>query len=636
MELVDVETKIFALVFWDVGARHGGGLEFHDEDHTQELRVEFASFTFAEVDEEDFAVVHDFFEVEAAFCLADDVAHHFVTEEGAEFTDEPAENFGLVGFTGLRHFFVPEVEYGLVGDVLEFFICESLVVKDLRNIDEGGSTRVAHDSEGGVSEPVFVAWADNTGTTGVVEAVEHGDSFLDEEVALILGFKFEKIEADRRIHVTRVEIDDVVDALWRDHAEELFGGVAVGIDESETFTIGHVLIGKVFEEDGLTDTSLTYYICMATAIFGAEADGFFDAAKFVNADEKAFLHNVSGAVDLFGHLALDLGGGDVALVGEMKERSELDAVKDVAIGGLWEEAEDERCDEAVDIFCHIELEAVVVGRVEEGERGDDVIEEGLRAGGGRGAGDDADKGFVGWVASFAFDRLDFCLFEVCERFEFFGGFAVVTLWWFPKHFGNVTKMCSAVAKDAAGFFTSFDVFDFFDGASGPIFWGWAEHDLDADTVISRGAGEGVKEGASGVAFGLLVGGNWVDVIFFQSEFATDRAGHATLATEDIVVINFLEARGGICSDDGLFNDVDEYDWSDCVVMDEAAGCDDFKRDVALAVEFAFEAFCRGRADDVIHDLRLGKHFLCDVALVTAADFDVVGARRKMDEHGDHF
>lgn len=46
LELVDEETEVGAIIFRGVGATHGGGLKFHDEDHAEEFAVEFAHFAF--------------------------------------------------------------------------------------------------------------------------------------------------------------------------------------------------------------------------------------------------------------------------------------------------------------------------------------------------------------------------------------------------------------------------------------------------------------------------------------------------------------------------------------------------------------------------------------------------------------
>ena len=45
------------------------------------------------VNQQDFLVVHNVAQVKGALGLADNVAHHFVTQERAELTDEPAGHF---------------------------------------------------------------------------------------------------------------------------------------------------------------------------------------------------------------------------------------------------------------------------------------------------------------------------------------------------------------------------------------------------------------------------------------------------------------------------------------------------------------------------------------------------------------
>ena len=77
--------------------------------------------------------------------------------------------------------------------MLDFLVGKRLVDKYLLYIEEGRTGRVGHNSKGGVTEPRFEAWPNNTGVARVVQLIKHGDSFLNNKVALVLVFEFEQV-----------------------------------------------------------------------------------------------------------------------------------------------------------------------------------------------------------------------------------------------------------------------------------------------------------------------------------------------------------------------------------------------------------------------------------------------------------
>ena len=84
MELIHVEAEIFSLILWDVLATHGGLLEFHDEDHTEEIGVNITQAPLREVNKEDFLIIHDFANIEAGFNLAARFADRILVVTGAD------------------------------------------------------------------------------------------------------------------------------------------------------------------------------------------------------------------------------------------------------------------------------------------------------------------------------------------------------------------------------------------------------------------------------------------------------------------------------------------------------------------------------------------------------------------------
>ena len=105
---VEVErTAIFNV--WNVGARHGGELDFGDEESAEDAGVIFANETFRQVDNEDFAFVHDFADIKGRFGLTDNVANDGVGSESADFIEDRRDGFGDLFVAPCAEFLFPEL-----------------------------------------------------------------------------------------------------------------------------------------------------------------------------------------------------------------------------------------------------------------------------------------------------------------------------------------------------------------------------------------------------------------------------------------------------------------------------------------------------------------------------------------------
>ncbi len=144
-----------------------------------------------------------------------------------------------------------------------------------------------------------------------------------------------------------------------------------------------------------------------------------------------------------------------------------------------------------------------------------------------------------------------------------------------------------------------------------------------------------------VALGVLVGGDWIVGFFVEGKFGAGNGVQTGAAFEDVLFTLLLDASGGVGRLNGLGDGFGEDGGDDSVVVDEAVFANDLERKVALAIDFGFDAFGQGAAQDRIHDLRLGDRLVDDVTLVAAgaAAFGaahVVSHRGKVDEERNHF
>ena len=191
-------------------------MEFHHKNHTEEISIDVTEAAFGEVNEENLLVIHDFANIEARFDLTEGVSHDSVREEWAPFTSKPGDDFaGIAGFLGGWKFFSPVVINGFIGDVFKFRLDEFGVGETLRDINESGTFGVCHQEKRGISEHVLTARAKKALVIGIKERLEHANSLLDDEIFLVFRGKFEHIHADWMFNIGRVEIDNVIDSLFR-------------------------------------------------------------------------------------------------------------------------------------------------------------------------------------------------------------------------------------------------------------------------------------------------------------------------------------------------------------------------------------------------------------------------------------
>ena len=75
MELIYIETEVFALILWDILPTHRRLLEFHHKNHTEKVSIDVTQAPLRKVHEENLFVVHDFADIEARFNLTKSISH---------------------------------------------------------------------------------------------------------------------------------------------------------------------------------------------------------------------------------------------------------------------------------------------------------------------------------------------------------------------------------------------------------------------------------------------------------------------------------------------------------------------------------------------------------------------------------
>ena len=83
----------------------------------------------------------------------------------------------------------------------------------------------------------------------VIQAIEHVDSLLNQEILLIRSLKLEHIEANRIRHVSWVKVDNILYSLLRHLAHQRFNQISVRVNKRKAPAIHHILVGHVLLKD---------------------------------------------------------------------------------------------------------------------------------------------------------------------------------------------------------------------------------------------------------------------------------------------------------------------------------------------------------------------------------------------------
>ena len=249
LELINIECEVLALVLGDIGPSHRSRLELHDEDNTKQLRVEITHLTFGEVNKQNLVVIHNLREVKATLGLANDVAHCIVADEWAKLRDHPTNQVtSFVGALRGRELLRPKVEHLPI----ELGVAELLIHQQLWHINKRTARRVSHQQQRTVTEDVLEAWPNDTGVAWVVQAIEHVNRLLHQEVLLVGVVELKHIEANWVAHITWVEVDNILYPIAWYFSKQRLSQVTVRINQGKTPPRQHILVCQVLLQDRLT------------------------------------------------------------------------------------------------------------------------------------------------------------------------------------------------------------------------------------------------------------------------------------------------------------------------------------------------------------------------------------------------
>ena len=208
LELVDIKIE-WATIFnvGDVGARHGGELDLGNQEGAEDAGIIFADEALAEIDNEDFAFVHDFSDVKAGLWLTDDISDNWVSREGADFVQDRSDRFGNLFVAPGAELLFPELENGDVFAIVEGFFAEFFVGEHAGDVEEGGLWTVKKGEES-VAENVLETWAPAFAEHTFQDANDFGaDIWFSGGVGELKWVKSNGVGC-----VSRVEIDNVFNA----------------------------------------------------------------------------------------------------------------------------------------------------------------------------------------------------------------------------------------------------------------------------------------------------------------------------------------------------------------------------------------------------------------------------------------
>ena len=149
LEFVHVEVEGTAVGdVGDVGAAHRGELDLGDEEGAENGGVVFANQALGEVDDQDFAFVHNLADVKAGFGLADDVTDDGVGGEGADLVEDWGDRLVDLFLVPLAEFVLPELEYSDVLAIIKGFLTEIFIGEHTRDVQQGGLGAVKQGEQG--------------------------------------------------------------------------------------------------------------------------------------------------------------------------------------------------------------------------------------------------------------------------------------------------------------------------------------------------------------------------------------------------------------------------------------------------------------------------------------------------------
>src|SRR3989338_10720641 len=107
LELINVEEEIATTPSFALPA-HGSHLNFVDDDHAKELRIDIANESLTKIHEKNLSFIHALANIKRTLRLTDDIANEGIGIELSKLCSKVRDHLSLLSRAGLCHLVIPE------------------------------------------------------------------------------------------------------------------------------------------------------------------------------------------------------------------------------------------------------------------------------------------------------------------------------------------------------------------------------------------------------------------------------------------------------------------------------------------------------------------------------------------------
>lgn len=232
LELIDIEEKWNSSIFVCSSSSHGCLIYLGHEHSTQESHDLFLESSFWELDEEDFAIVHDFPEIELVLCRYEDILHHIDREELSDLVENRHDCLIVELLRPTCEFIGPEVSHDIISYMFDHHIAEILVRERSDHIEY---SRIRYIEKCQEEHPENVL--ELRIPICPEEFFEYIDKSFCKDLLRFSRFYSEWIEAKRELFIRWVEYDDVIFSIFWYMHHDLFNEIPMRIYDRESLTI---------------------------------------------------------------------------------------------------------------------------------------------------------------------------------------------------------------------------------------------------------------------------------------------------------------------------------------------------------------------------------------------------------------
>lgn len=283
LEFVDVHEEVSAVGLGNGRPGHGGELELGDEQGAEEIGFVGSHAAFGEVGDENAGVVHDEWDADPVAHLPEDVANDGGGEQGTDFVLNRGDGFAHKTGIVASEFLFPELADEGVSDLLD----DPTTIVGINEHPvhaEQGSVLAVEQSGDTVIEYVLHTRPPRVAPDGF----ERLDDAGGDEGSFIWRDIGEGIEANGKLSIGRIEIDEVIRPVWRDVVQKLFGQIAMRINDGHAMPPVDVLDEEVAQQSGFPRSRDSDDVAVMPGILRMDAKGDFATPREAVADHDGF------------------------------------------------------------------------------------------------------------------------------------------------------------------------------------------------------------------------------------------------------------------------------------------------------------------------------------------------------------